>query len=379
MNSEETVDQELKKQRDRIDDIDRQVVDLLANRQAVVKEIVALKKAHNMPIYHPSREEDLISDRRRRGQAAGLDPDYLEEIFRSVMRQSRREQSARMATTGVKPDNSILIVGGRGEMGAYFCDWFEKAGYPVDTMGREDWGRVGKLCAGKSLVLISVPIDATCRIIQEIGPHLPKHCVLADLTSIKKAPLEAMLAHHRGPVVGLHPLFGPTTSTLDKQIVVATAGRDDDACQWLLDQFSVWGSIVVPAKAEEHDAIMDIVQTLRHFATFSFGQFLRRKQVNLSRTLEFSSPIYRLELGMVGRLFAQDPKLYSEIIFATPERLRLLKEYIASLNRNLEMVEQGEKQLFNAEFKKVAEWFGPFGEQALRESSYLIDKLIERF
>jgi chorismate mutase/prephenate dehydrogenase len=43
------------------------------------------------------------------------------------------------------------------------------------------------------------------------------------------------------------------------------------------------------------------------------------------------------------------------------------------------MLETGDKAVFEAEFKKVASWFGPFGEQAIRESSFLIDKLIERF
>jgi chorismate mutase/prephenate dehydrogenase len=124
---------------------------------------------------------------------------------------------------------------------------------------------------------------------------------------------------------------------------------------------------------------MSIVQTVRHFATFAFGQFLRRKQIDLPRTLEFSSPIYRLELGMVGRLFAQDPSLYSEIIFASPERCTLLREYLDSLTNNLDMVEKGDKEAFLAEFNKIAEWFGPFSEQAMRESTYLIDKLIERF
>jgi len=27
----------------------------------------------------------------------------------------------------------------------------------------------------------------------------------------------------------------------------------------------------------------------------------------------------------------------------------------------------------------VAQWFGPFSDQAMRESTFLIDKLIERF
>ena len=111
-----------------------------------------------------------------------------------------------------------------------------------------------------------------------------------------------------------------------------------------MDQLSVWGSILLKSTAQEHDAVMGIVQTLRHFATFAFGQFLHRKRINLQRTLEFSSPIYRLELGMVGRLFAQDPSLYAEIIFASPDRRRLLKDYLASIQDNLHMIEKGEKE-----------------------------------
>jgi chorismate mutase/prephenate dehydrogenase len=43
------------------------------------------------------------------------------------------------------------------------------------------------------------------------------------------------------------------------------------------------------------------------------------------------------------------------------------------------MLEKGDKQLFQKEFQKIAELFGPFSEQAMRESTFLIDKLIERF
>jgi len=82
---------------------------------------------------------------------------------------------------------------------------------------------------------------------------------------------------------------------------------------------------------------------------------------------------------MVGRLFAQDASLYSEIIFATKERRRLLKDYIASLSSHLEMLETNDKQLFIEKFDRIAQWFGPFSEQAMRESTFLIDKLIERF
>jgi len=373
------VEQELEILRRQLDNIDREIVSLLGKRQAEVERVVSLKKAYNLPVYHPAREEDLLSQRRIQGAEAELDPDYIEDLYRRILRQSRVEQTARLAQKGVRAGATVLLVGGLGSMGQYFHNWFADAGYNIRILDRHDWPNADKLCEGIELAIISVPIEVTNAVVDRLGPHLPADCVLADITSIKESPLNAMLDSHEGPVVGLHPLFGPTTSTMDKQIVVVTPGRNLPACKWLIDQFSVWGSIILQVSAKEHDEVMSIVQTLRHFATFAFGQFLRRRHVDLSRTLEFSSPIYRLELGMVGRLFAQDPSLYSEIIFASPERLTLLKDFLTSLTENLAMIEKGDKDVFSAEFRKIADWFGPFSEQAMRESTYLIDKLIERF
>jgi chorismate mutase/prephenate dehydrogenase len=188
-------------------------------------------------------------------------------------------------------------------------------------------------------------------------------------------------------------MFGPDTQTMERQIMVVTPGRELNGNRWPAEQFAAWGAVIVRASAAEHDEIMSVVQALRHFATFAFGRFLYRRNLDLKRTLEFSSPIYRLELDMVGRLFAQDPELYCEIIFATPERIELLQSYLESLRENFELLESallsvsgedGEvkkdgRELFIQEFKKIAAWFGPFSNQAIRESSYLISRLIDRF
>lgn len=379
INRPDGIDQALDALRQDIDAIDARIVSLLGDRQEVVRRVAALKKSQNLPVYHPAREEDLISKRRQQARDAGLDADFIETIFRSILRRSRVAQTRSMEVKAVHPGATILLVGGKGGMGRYFDGCFQRAGYRVRILEKENWPDARSLCEGVDLTMIGVPIDVTCRVIADIGPYLPANAVLCDITSIKVEPMKAMLQSHAGPVIGLHPLFGPTTSSLDKQIIVATPGRDDAACQWILDQFTTWGGIVVRSDAAEHDDIMGIVQALRHFATFAFGQFLKRRGVSLPRTLEFSSPIYRLELGMVGRLFAQDAELYSEIIFASKHRRELLKEFLESVFQNVEMLEKGDKKLFLAEFRNIAEWFGPFSEQAMRESTFLIDKLIERF
>ena len=372
-------DTEIKKLRDNIDDIDRQILGLISRRLTQVQEVVALKKAHNIPVYHPAREEDLISRLRSQAASSGINPDFMEELYRVILRNSRMEQTVEMKQQGIRAGTKVLIVGGAGQMGRFFADLFRTSGYIVRILTEETWDQVETLCAKTDLVLLSVPINVTLDTIKRIVPHVPSTAILADITSIKTAPVDAMLRHFSGAVIGLHPLFGPSCASLDKQIIAVTPGRDNEKCQWLVEQLTLWGAVMVSAGPEEHDDIMDIVQALRHFATFCFGRFLCQQKVNLERSLEFSSPIYRLELGMVGRLFAQDSSLYAEIIFATPARRKLLKQYVAAMNEQMELVENNDKELFMERFAEVSQWFGPFGDQAMRESDFIINKLIERF
>jgi chorismate mutase/prephenate dehydrogenase len=370
---------ELEKSRNRIDRIDSTIIDLLAERQSEVDKILDFKKANDIPVRHPAREEDMISRRRTMGKEKKLDPDYLEELFRTILRRSRVGQTESKSEKGIKQDATILVVGGTGGMGKYFAEWFIKSGYETRILGSRDWDNAELICKGIDLALISVPIDKTVEVIEKIAPYIPDNSVLADLTSIKKAPMTAMMNSHNGPVIGIHPLFGPTTSSMDKQIVVFTPGRNLEACKWIIEQLSDWGAIIVKSDESEHDRIMAVVQALRHFATFLFGRFLYRQNIDLFRSLEFSSPIYRLELGMVGRLFAQTPALYSGIIFASQERCEILKQFISSMTETMEIVDKGDKEEFEKQFNEIAEWFGPFSGQAMRESSFIIDKLIERF
>lgn len=362
-----------------IDGIDQQLVELLARRRRLVEEVAQVKHQQNLPTFHPAREENLISIRRAQAEAAGLNPDYIEDLFRTVLRHSRVGQLETLGRRGVRPGAQVLLIGGKGSMGRFFHRWFAQSECQVRILDRDDWPAVETLTREIDLCLLAVPIDVTVSVAARVGPHLPRNCVLADITSLKHAPLEAMLAAHPGPVLGLHPLFGPATTTMDKQIVVVAPGREPQACQWFLDQLIVWGNVLVETTAEEHDEIMGVVQALRHFATFAFGQFMHSRGVPISRTLELSSPIYRLELAMVGRLFAQNPALYAEIVFATPERRALLKEFIQSLQQNLAMIDAGDKEQFAARFREIAGWFGPFAEQAMRESTFLVEKLVHRF
>ncbi|MCM2995862.1 prephenate dehydrogenase/arogenate dehydrogenase family protein, partial [Stenotrophomonas maltophilia] len=119
----------------------------------------------------------------------------------------------------------------------------------------------------------------------------------------------------------------PDSGSLAKQVVVYCDGRQPEAYQWFLEQIQVWGARLHRISAVEHDQNMAFIQALRHFATFAYGLHLAEENVRLEQLLALSSPIYRLELAMVGRLFAQDPQLYADIIMSSENNLALIKRY----------------------------------------------------
>jgi chorismate mutase/prephenate dehydrogenase len=203
---------------------------------------------------------------------------------------------------------------------------------------------------------------------------LPENCILADITSIKAAPLAKMLAVHKGPVVGLHPMFGPDVPSLAKQVIVYADGRGSEQYQWLLQQMAIWGARLHQVEAESHDKAMTLIQSLRHFTSFAYGVHLAQEEADLELLLDLSSPIYRLELAMVGRLFAQSPHLYADIIMESEQSKAMIKRYHHNFGELLKLLENEDKAGFIKAFERVSEWFGDYSEEFLKESRGLLQQ-----
>ena len=369
--------EELNVLRDKIDAVDKQLIDLLAARLALVGEVGEVKSRHGLPIYAPDREASMLARRRAEAEQLGVPGDLIEDVLRRVMRESYASEK----DTGfkcIKPDlGKVVIIGGEGQLGRLFGHMFSLSGYRVETLEQADWPRADEILAGAGLVMVAVPIDITCQIIDRLG-NLPAHCLLVDVTSVKAAPLEHMLAVHQGPVLGLHPMFGPDVASLAKQVIVCCQGRDAAASQWLLEQMTIWGARLQQVEAKAHDEAMTFIQALRHFATFAYGWHLSREGANLERLLALSSPIYRLELAMVGRLFAQDPHLYADIILSSPQNLAMIRRYYQNFGEALGLLERGDRDGFIEAFSQVSGFFGEHADQFLRESRMLLAQANDR-
>lgn len=364
----------LTKLRDQIDAVDKQIIDLLAERLRLVGEVGEVKTKHGLPIYVPEREAEMLAKRRDEAEKKGVPANLIEDILRRTMRESYASENE----TGFKTVNPemkrIVIIGGNGLLGQRFVEMFKLSGYEVDILGRANWDQAEAICSKAGLVIVGSPIDVTVDVIKQLT-FLPKDCILADITSVKDAPLTEMLEVHDGPVVGLHPMFGPDISSFAKQVIVYCDGRGEDKYQWLIEQMKIWGSHLYPVSAPTHDESMTLIQALRHFTSFVYGVHLQEVDADLGQLLDLSSPIYRLELAMVGRLFAQEPALYADIILSQKNNLEMIKRYHKHFAEAIELLEANDREAFINRFKSVTNWMGDYAELFLNESRTMLQQV----
>ncbi|WP_237386673.1 bifunctional chorismate mutase/prephenate dehydrogenase [Xenorhabdus sp. Sc-CR9] len=364
---------ELSQLREQIDEADKALLSLLAKRMSLVTQVGEVKSQLGLPIYVPERETEMLASRRQEAEDMGIPPDLIEDILRRIMRESYVSENSKGFKKLCTHLGPVVIVGGSGKMGKLFSRLLTLSGYEVRVLETDDWNNAEHILADAGMVMVSVPIHLTEKVIRRLPP-LPKHCILVDLASIKYRPLNAMLDVHEGPVLGLHPMFGPDVGSCAKQVVVYCDGRYPEAYQGFLDQILVWGARLHQIRADEHDKNMSFIQALRHFTTFSYGRHLAKEDIDLQQLLSLSSPIYRLELAMVGRLFAQDPQLYADIIMSSPENIEQIRRYHQRFAQALEILENQDKSAFIESFKQVSEWFGDEATRFMKESRVLLQQ-----
>jgi prephenate dehydrogenase len=271
----------------------------------------------------------------------------------------------------------ILLIGGRGQMGRTFTEVLARQ-YAVDVLDLANAGERAALLARADVVIVTVPLEITSEVIAGLRGQLKPDAVLADFTSVKAPAVAAMLQAHAGPVVGLHPMFGPGVKTIAGQAIVVCRGRESTAVADLLQLFTSAGARLVECTAAEHDHMMTVVQALRHFVTFSLGSFLATENVDVTRSLEFASPVYRLEIDMVSRLLAQDARLYVDIMLATPERRAMIQRLADHYAQLAAMVAAGDRAGLLTKFDAAEARFAQEAERAMKESNELIAILAQR-
>ncbi|MDF1505395.1 bifunctional chorismate mutase/prephenate dehydrogenase [Roseisolibacter sp. H3M3-2] len=362
-----------------IDALDRELLQLMARRMALVAEVAAYKRAHALAVRDPAREREVLADRARDAAELGLPVGEVEAIFRLLLRASREHQAAlRAGVAPGEPPRTVAVIGGHGRIGALMARLFGDLGHRVLVCDLDTALRPEEAAASADVTVVSVPIDATDAVIRAVGPHVPDGGLLMDVTSVKQAPVRAMLEATRASVVGTHPMFGPSVHSLQGQRLVLCRARGDGWADWAARAFAARGLVVTEAEPAHHDRVMAIVQVLTHFQTQVLGLTIARAGLPLAETLRFTSPAYLLELFVTARHFAQSPALYGPLEMRNPDLAHVTDAFRGAAAELAEVLRGGDQAAFEAVFAEVRAFFGDFTATALEQSSHLIDRIVER-
>ncbi|MDD1695849.1 MAG: prephenate dehydrogenase/arogenate dehydrogenase family protein [Methanoregula sp.] len=270
------------------------------------------------------------------------------------------------------------IIGGTGKMGRLFVPVFERAGYEVLVSGKSTPLTNTRLAEQCDIVIVSVPIHDTVRVIKEIAPLLTKDQLFCDFTSLKTLTVAAML-ESKANVIGLHPLFGPTVPSLRHQtIIVCPARAPDETLRSLLSLFSHEGAQCTLATPEHHDKMMAVVQGLTHFVTLCMADSVRRLGLDIETTRAFTSPVYQIELSLVGRLLSQDPALYADILQMNPFVPDVLSICTSSADDLCEIVNSKDPERFREFFLRNSRHLGKYCDAGMKTTDALIESMVNQ-
>jgi chorismate mutase len=68
-----------------IDDVDRRLIALLAERAALVEQVVHYKRAHHMPVVDRAREDRMLARIADLAKDEGVDPRVAQQVLRTII------------------------------------------------------------------------------------------------------------------------------------------------------------------------------------------------------------------------------------------------------------------------------------------------------
>ena len=89
---EHTTTEGLRQLRSQIDELDNQLMDLLAKRMRVCREIGTYKKEHNMTVLQATRYNEILEKRGAQASLCGMNPEFAAQVFEHIHEESVRQQ-----------------------------------------------------------------------------------------------------------------------------------------------------------------------------------------------------------------------------------------------------------------------------------------------
>lgn len=319
MTSEKVTLEEL---RQRVTDIDRQLIQLVAERRNVSEEVARVKRSTGRSTRDYEREREVILGVRAMAEQRGVSPALAEQLLRLLIRSSLTTQErSSVAARGAGTGRRALVIGGAGKMGGWFVSFLASQGFAVEVADPSpgapgvtrvaDWHTTD---LKQDFIVLATPLGITDAILRDLALRRPPG-VIFDVGSLK-SPLRAglmALKSHGCKVTSVHPMFGPDTELLSGRHVIFVDLGHTEALASARELFASTMAEQVVMSLDEHDRLIAYVLGLSHALNIAFFTALAESGEAAPRLAQMSSTTFDAQLDVAGRVAQDSPELYYEI------------------------------------------------------------------
>ena len=341
--------------RNKLDEIDANIISLIAERQFNVEQIGNVKLSTNSPTRDYQREKQVIDKVRNHAIAKGLDPEVAQQIFELVIETSLSKQEVqKVKESNFGSNKSALIIGGNGKMGQWFAQFLASQNFDVHINDIEPLTQhhtfitdFSKIELNHDYIIIATPIQKSAEILKQLVSLKPTGIVL-DISSIKsplRLPLR-QLADSGCKVVSIHPMFGPNIQLMSGKHVIFIDMGNEEAVNQVKQLFQPTMAERIDMKFEDHDRLIAYVLGLSHVVNIAFMTVLSESGEAADLLSQLSSTTFDAQLNIANKVSNENPNLYFEIQklnHYSPTTLNALSD---AVQRIIQMIHQDNQVAF---------------------------------
>ena len=349
-----------------LDKIDKQIIELIAERQVNVDEIGNVKMRTNSPTRDFQREKQVMENIRDAARDNNIDESIAQEIFTQIIRTSlAKQENQKLHQSDYGSDKKVLIIGGNGKMGLWFASFLASQGFNIEISdiqaGEHTYKEVGDfrtLTLDHEFVIVATPIKQSANILEELIELEPSGVVL-DISSIKsplRLPLRK-LADSGCQVASIHPMFGPNITLLSNRHVIFIEVGDKEAVNQVKLLFEPTMAERIDMKLEDHDRLIAYVLGLSHALNLVFTTVLSESGEAAAVLADLSSTTFDAQLAIASNIAQENPHLYFEIQKLNNYSDSTLRAMSDACQRLTDIVDRGNEAAFVRIMQQAQHYF----------------------
>jgi chorismate mutase/prephenate dehydrogenase len=283
---------DLDRLRQEINEIDKNILQLISKRLRIAKEIGEIKSINKTPITDRERELEIKAKWIQLAKEYGIPETLIEKILEIILSYSKILQ--------ISPsEKKKVAIIGYGGMARAIASLLVIAGHNVIITGRsiEKANRLASefRCVSSDIenavklseyIILTLTPEALYDKIAEKVYSLAKGKVVMDITSSKTSIfdyLESKSVQYNFHFISTHPLFGPTLFPIGESIIIIPSRTSSNKKEEVIEFWRTSGLVPIVSSLEDHEKAMAIVQVLPHFYILGLRESLKQlsKEFNI--------------------------------------------------------------------------------------------------